>query len=152
MLSCSVLSSLTCLRAKVELGKWGQMGQAERASVIPLDCTAQHILGRILLTPLSEPCIYVFVLLWICICNWNLIQVIVDHCNRWFVCTWNCWDHHWCWRYTSHHNLAENLITHNIEDGRKYSTLCFMCLVQVLEKKLPPVFAEAEISSSPSLH
>lgn len=63
----------------------------------------------------------------------------------------NCWDHHGCWRCTSHHILAENLVIHNTEDGRKCSALRFMCPVQVLEKIVPPLFVEAETSFSPSL-
>ena len=67
------------------------------------------------------------------------------------ICTLNCWDHHWCWRCTSHCILAENLIIHNTEDGRKCNALRFMWPVQVLEKILPPIFTKAEISVSPSL-
>lgn len=61
-----------------------------------------------------------------CICNCRILQVVI--------CTLTCWDHQWCWRCISHHILAENPTIHNMEDGRKYSTLHFMYLV--LEKKI----------------
>lgn len=67
------------------------------------------------------------------------------------ICILNCWDHRWYWRYTSHHILAENLISLSTEDGRKCSILHFMCLAQVLEKPVLPVFTEAENCFYPSL-
>lgn len=71
-----------------------------------------------------------------CTCNCRPLQVMI--------CTLTCWDHQWCWRCISHPILAENPTICNVEDGRKCSTLHFMYLV--LEKNVPPVFAEAEIS------
>lgn len=73
------------------------------------------------------------------------------NCRQLMICTLNCWDHHWFWTCTSYRILAENLIIHNTEDGRKHSALCFIFPVQVLEKIVLPVFAEGEISFPPSL-
>lgn len=67
-------------------------------------------------------------------CNCRTLQVMI--------CMLTFWDHQWCWRCISHHILAENTNIHNMEDRRKCGALHFMDLV--LEKNVPPVFAEAE--------
>lgn len=158
-MSCSVPSSPTCPNAETELWNWGQLGQAEWAE-------HHELISHTALTGHHRTYCEDFFLLF---CQSHALTRLICYesegipvagtihphtgdCRllQSMICTLNCWDR-WYWRYTSHHILAENLISLSTEDGRKCSTLHFMCLAQVLEKPVLPVFTEAENSFHPSL-